>query len=54
MDFEYITQMKEKLSKPGRGKGCVNVPFDKPCEREILFKAIDDIIERKITCVYGK
>ncbi len=54
MDFEYIAQMKEKLSKPGKGKGCVNIPFDKPCEREILFKAIDDIIERKITCVYGK
>lgn len=54
MDFEYIAQIKEKLSKPGKGKGCVNVPFDKTCEREILFKAIDDIIERKITCVYGK
>lgn len=54
MDFEYITMLKERLSKPGKGKGCVNVPFDKIEEREILFDAIDNIIERKIRKVYGK
>ena len=47
MDFEYIAGLKEKLSKPGKGKGCVNVPFNKLDEREILFKAIDDIIARR-------
>nr|WP_307991457.1 DUF1801 domain-containing protein [uncultured Niameybacter sp.] len=46
MDFAYISELKEKLSKAGKGKGCVNVPFNKPLEREILFKAIDEIVER--------
>lgn len=46
MDFEYIAEIKEKLSKPGKGKGCVNIPFNNPNERDILFKAIDDIVER--------
>ena len=46
MDFAYISELKEKLSKPGKGKGCVNVPYNKPLEREILFKAIDHIVER--------
>lgn len=54
MDFEYITKLKEKLSKAGKGKGCVNIPFDKIEEREILFNAIDDIIERKVMKIYGK
>lgn len=54
MDFEYIAEMKKELSKPGKGKGCVNVPFNKPEERTILFEAIDSIVERKITKIYGK
>lgn len=47
MDFEYIAEIKCELSKPGKGKGCVNVPFSKIEEREVLFKAIDCIVERR-------
>lgn len=46
MDFEYIAALKQKLSKPGKGKGCVNVPFSQTNEKEILFRAIDDIVHR--------
>lgn len=47
IDFEYIVLLKEELSKPGKGKGCVNVPFNKAEEQKILFKGIDKLIERK-------
>lgn len=53
MDFDYINILKEKLSRPGKGKGCVNVPFKNVDEREIIFHAIDEIISRKVTKVYG-
>lgn len=54
MDFEYINVLREKLSKPGKGKGCVNVPFKNVEEQGILFDAIDEIIKRKVTKVYGQ
>lgn len=54
MDFEYIAELKCLLSKPGKGKGCVNVPFTQTDEQRILFKAIDCIIKRNVTHVYGK
>lgn len=54
MDFDYINILKEKLSRPGKGKGCVNVPFKNVDEREIIFHAIDEIISRKVTKVYGE
>ena len=47
LDFALIASLKEQLSKPGKGKGCVNVPFDKVEEREILKQAIDTIVARK-------
>lgn len=49
MDFEYMAMLKEKLSKPGKGKGCVNIPFSQVKERETILQAIEDIIERKIS-----
>ena len=54
MDFEYIATLKEKLSKPGKGKGCVNVPYTNTEERPILINAIDEIIRRKVRATYGK
>lgn len=46
MDFDYISQLKLKLKSPGNGKGCVNVKFNNPFEKPILFKGIDDIVKR--------
>ena len=54
MDFEYITLLKEKLSSPGKGKGCVNVKYTNKEERVILLEAVEDIIKRKKTALYGK
>lgn len=54
MDFDYINILKEKLSRPGKGKGCVNVPFKNVDDREIIFHAIEEIISRKVTKVYGE
>lgn len=54
MDFEYIEILKERLSAPGKGKGCVNVKYKNLEERIILLEAIEDIINRKKTAVYGK
>lgn len=54
MDFEYIAILKEKLSKPGKGKGCVNVNYSNIDERDILIEAIEEIIQRKKLAVYGK
>lgn len=54
MDFEYIILLKEKLSKAGKGKGCVNVAYDNLEERDILFNAIEEIIKRKKLVIYGK
>lgn len=46
LDFDYIIELKQLLSKSGKGKGCVNVPFEKIEERKILEDAIEKIIER--------
>lgn len=54
MDFDYISSLKERLTKPGKGKGCVNVLFSNMEEQEILFEAISEIIQRKVMSVYGK
>lgn len=54
MDFEYIGMLKEKLVKPGKGKGCVNVKYTSLEEREILVEAIEEIIKRKKLASYGK
>ncbi len=48
LDFEYIVELKAKLKKPGRGKGCVNVPFKNSFEKPTLYKAVDDIINRNL------
>ncbi|WP_312648953.1 iron chaperone [Aminipila sp.] len=53
MDFEYIAMLKEELSNPGKGKGCVNVNYSKKDERKILIKGIEDIIKRKKLATYG-
>lgn len=46
MDFDYMVNLKEKLIKPGKGKGCVNVLFSNEKEQEILIEAIEEIIVR--------
>lgn len=53
MDFAYIASLKEKLQTPGKGKGCVNVPYTNIEERAILLDAIEDIIERNVLTTYG-
>ncbi|MHC1723539.1 MAG: hypothetical protein AB9836_10085 [Aminipila sp.] len=53
MDFEYIAMLKEELSNPGKGKGCVNVNYSKKDERKKLIKGIEDIIKRKKLATYG-
>ncbi len=45
-DFDYIANLKMRLSNGGKGKGCVNVKFTNRDEKEILIQAIDDIIDR--------
>ncbi|MGG7178328.1 hypothetical protein ACQPU1_12075 [Clostridium paraputrificum] len=54
MDFEYISLLKEELKKPGKGKGCVNVPYGNEAERSILIDGIDKIISRNVLKTYGK
>lgn len=54
MDFEYISKMKEKMIKPGKGKGCVNVSYSNIDEQRILIEGIEEIIKRKIVAIYGK
>lgn len=46
MDFEYIALLKERLTKPGKGKGCVNIPYSNIEERDIIIVAIEEIIKR--------
>lgn len=53
MDFEYISILKEKLSTPGKGKGCVNVKYENIHERQILLDAIEVIIQRNQLVTYG-
>ena len=47
LDFEYVSVLKEKLSNPGKGKGCVNIAYDNIFDKEILITAIEEIIERQ-------
>lgn len=54
MDFDYIAILKEKLAKPGKGKGCVNVSYANLSERTILTQAIEEIVRRKCLRSYGK
>lgn len=54
MDFEYISILKDKLKKPGKGKGCVNVSYSNIDERDILIQGIEEIIKRKILATYGQ
>lgn len=54
MDFDYIALLKEKLTKPGKGKGCVNVPYENLSEREALLDGIEQIVARKVLGTYGK
>lgn len=53
MDFEYIVHLKEKLRKPGKGKGCVNVPYGNFDERKVIIDGIEEIIKRKVLETYG-
>lgn len=48
MDFDYIAKLKEKLKKPGKGKGCVNISYTNVEERRLIIEAIEEIIERRI------
>ncbi len=54
MDFEYISILKDKLKKPGKGKGCVNVSYSNIDEKDILIQGIEEIIKRKILATYGQ
>lgn len=54
MDFEYIAELKEKLTKPGSGKGCVHIPYENTAERTVLLDGIEQIIKRKILTTYNK
>lgn len=47
MDFAYISLLKNRLSAPGKGKGCVKVTYKNPEERTVLLEAIEEIIERQ-------
>jgi uncharacterized protein YdhG (YjbR/CyaY superfamily) len=47
MDFEYIAHLREQLSNPGKGKGCVNVPYSNTKERDIIIEAIEEIVKRR-------
>ena len=49
MDFAYIDILKEKLSRPGKGKGCVNARYTCPDERLNLLEATEAVIDRKKT-----
>ena len=46
LDFDFVTGLRGRLKKPGRGKGCVNVPFRNPDERAVLEGAIDELVAR--------
>ena len=48
MDFEYIALLKEKLSKPGKGKGCVTVRYTSLNERRVLLDGIEEIVGRRV------
>lgn len=54
MDFEYISILKDKLIKAGKGKGCVNVNYSNINERDVLIQGIEEIIKRNILATYGK
>ncbi|MGL5978757.1 MAG: DUF1801 domain-containing protein [Erysipelotrichaceae bacterium] len=54
MDFEAIAYWRTQLKKPGKGKGCVQVPYTNIEERAILCQAIENIIEREVYTIYGK
>lgn len=47
LDFEYLECLRGKLSKPGKGRGSVQVPYANVEEREILLDAIDEIVARR-------
>lgn len=47
LDFEYVSALKEKLSNPEKGKGCVNISYDNAFDKDILITAIEEIIERQ-------
>ncbi|MBS5934228.1 MAG: DUF1801 domain-containing protein [Clostridiales bacterium] len=46
MDFEYIALLREKLTKPGKGKGCVTIPYTNIEERDIVISGIEEIVKR--------
>ena len=48
LDFEYISLLKEQLTKAGNGKGCVKISYDDENERKILIDGIEEIIKRQI------
>jgi uncharacterized protein YdhG (YjbR/CyaY superfamily) len=49
LDFDYITILKEKLRNPGKGKGCVNIPYRNIDERNIVIEGIKEILCRKVS-----
>ena len=53
MDFDYIALLKEKLTKPGKGKGCVNVRYEDLSERTALLDGIEQIVARRVLGTYG-
>lgn len=54
MDFEYINILKNYLSRPGSGKGCVTVNYKNIAERSILIEGIEEIIQRNILKTYKR
>ena len=46
LDFEYIELLKKQLKKPGKGKACVNIPYNNDFEKPLIMEAIDTLIER--------
>ncbi len=46
LDFDFIVELRGRLKKPGKGKGCVNVPYKNENERGALEQAIEDLIAR--------
>ncbi len=46
LDFDYIAQLQKRLKKPGKGKGCVNVPYQNTEERVLLEEAIEELVAR--------
>ena len=48
LDFDYVIELRGRFRKPGRGKGCVNIPYSNADERAVLEKAVDELVGRML------